>query len=152
MKPTITRFNDKTGDFEITIPVPFTLKDGIEYVDMIVVDIPKYEDTKDYNVFDLIRENQELKKQLEVGKEQYNDLVEEKEKIQEQLSSNTLQFENQQKEFIEWLEDKINFWKDKIFENVITENDWTLTLWRNKLGILEESLSKYKEIIGVKDE
>lgn len=152
MKPTITRFNDKTGDFEITIPVPFTLKDGIEYADMIVVDIPKYEDTKDYNVFDLIRENQELKKQLEVGKEQYNDLVEEKEKIQEQLSSNTLQFENQQKEFIEWLEDKINFWKDKIFENVITENDWTLTLWRNKLGILEESLSKYKEIIGVKDE
>lgn len=96
----------------------------------------------------LIEENQELKKQLEVGKEQYNDLVEEKEKIQEQLSSNTLQFENQQKEFIEWLEDKINFWKDKIFENVITENDWTLTLWRNKLGILEESLSKYKEIVG----
>lgn len=152
MKPIITKFNDKTGDFEITIPVPFTLNDGIEYADMIVVDIPKYEDTKDYNVFDLIRENQELKKQLEVGKEQYNDLVEEKEKIQEQLSSNTLQFENQQKEFIEWLEDKINFWKDKIFENVITENDWTLTLWRNKLGILEESLSKYKEIIGVKDE
>ena len=99
----------------------------------------------------LLEENQELKEQLEVGKEQYNDLVEEKEKMQEQLSSNTLQFENQQKEFIEWLEDKINFWKDKIFENVITENDWTLTLWRNKLGILEESLSKYKEIIGVKD-
>lgn len=105
---------------------------------------------EDYSL--LFSENQELKKQLEVGKEQYNDLVEEKEKIQEQLSSNTLQFENQQKEFIEWLEDKINFWKDKIFENVITENDWTLTLWRNKLGILEESLSKYKEIIGVKDE
>lgn len=65
MKPTITRFNDKTGDFEITIPVPFTLKDGIEYVGMMVADIPKYEDTKDYNVFDLIRENQELKKQLD---------------------------------------------------------------------------------------
>ena len=108
--------------------------------------------TKDDIIAGLKKENQELKKQLEVGKEQYNDLVEEKEKIQEQLSSNTLQFENQQKEFIEWLEDKINFWKDKIFENVITENDWTLTLWRNKLGILEESLSKYKEIIGVKDE
>ena len=104
---------------------------------------------EDYSL--LFSENQELKKQLEVGKEQYNDLVEEKEKIQEQLSSNTLQFENQQKEFIEWLEDKINFWKDKIFENVITENDWTLTLWRNKLGILEESLSKYKEIVGYKE-
>ena len=63
MKPVITKFNDKTGDFEITIPVPFTLKDGIEYVDMMAADIPKYEDTKDYNVFDLIRENKELKAQ-----------------------------------------------------------------------------------------
>ena len=135
MKPTITRFNDKTGDFEITIPVPFTLKDGIEYADMIVVDIPKYEDTKDYNVFDLIRENQELKKQLEVGKEQYNDLVEEKEKIQEQLSSNTLQFENQQKEFIEWLEDML-----------VSELD-IFTVVR-----VCDVLSKYKEIIGGNDE
>ena len=59
---------------------------------------------------------------------------------------------NQQKEFIEYLEDRIKFWKDKIFEIAITESDWTLMLWRNKLGILEESLSKYKEIIGVKDE
>lgn len=150
MKPIITKFNDKTGDVEITIPVPFTLKDGIEYANMMIADIPKYEDTKDYNVFDLIRENQKLKEQLEVGKEQYNDLVEEKEELQEQLS-NSHQIKNQQKEFIEWLEDKINFWKDKIFENAITENDWTLTLWRNKLGILEESLSKYKEIVGGKE-
>ena len=33
----------------------------------------------------LHKENQELKEQLEVGKEQYNDLVEEKENLQEQL-------------------------------------------------------------------
>lgn len=79
-------------------------------------------------------EHEELKKQLEVGKEQYNDLVEEKEELQEQLSSNTLQLEklkkqveqyqeevcildmrtdenikykNQQKEFINYLEDEI---------------------------------------------
>ena len=58
---------------------------------------------------------------------------------------------NQQKKFIEYLEDRIKFWKDKIFENAITESDWTLTLWRNKLGILEESLSKYKESIGGKN-
>lgn len=57
MKPIITKFNDKIGDVEITIPVPFTLKGGIEYADMMIADIPKYEDTKDYNVFDLIREN-----------------------------------------------------------------------------------------------
>ena len=63
MKPIITKFNDKTGDFEITISVPFTLKDGIKYVNMMVADVPKYEDTKDYNVFDLIRENQKLKNQ-----------------------------------------------------------------------------------------
>lgn len=87
-----------------------------------------------YETENLIRENQELKSQ----KQEWVYLLD--------------KFKTQQKEFIEWLEDKINFWKDKIFENVITENDWTLTLWRNKLGILEESLSKYKEIIGVKDE
>lgn len=77
MKPIITKFNDKTGDFEITIPVPFTLKDGIEYVDMVVADIPKYEDKKDYNVFDLIRENQELKKQLKIKHDGFMASVEE---------------------------------------------------------------------------
>ena len=34
-----------------------------------------------------------LKKQLEVGEEQYNNLVEEKENLQEQLSIKTLQLE-----------------------------------------------------------
>lgn len=37
---------------------------------------------------ELLEENQESKKQLEAGKEQYNDLVEEKENLQEQLSNN----------------------------------------------------------------
>lgn len=75
MKPIITKFNDKTGDFEITIPVPFTLKDGIEYVNMMVADVPKYEDTKDYNVFDLIRENQKLKNQLEEKNNKLNSVL-----------------------------------------------------------------------------
>lgn len=90
----------------------------------------------------LLEENQELKKQLEKKYEKVGTLT------GELLYEENTKLINQQKEFIEWLEDKINFWKDKIFENVITENDWTLTLWRNKLGILEESLSKYKETIG----
>lgn len=64
MKPIITNYNEETGDFRVVTPVPFTLKDGIEYVDMVVADIPKYEDIKDYNVFDLIRENQELKQDI----------------------------------------------------------------------------------------
>ena len=146
MKPVITKFNDKTGDFEITIPVPFTLKDGIEYVDMMAADIPKYEDTKDYNVFDLIRENQELKKQLEIGKEQYNDLVEQKEELQEQLS-NSHQINAQQKEFIEWLEAKI-----KNYELPLTdENKKALGYTLPMKGIYKEILSKYKEILGYKE-
>ena len=46
-------------------------------------------------------EIKELKKQLEVGEEQYNDLVEEKENLQEQLSSNTLQLEELKKQLEE---------------------------------------------------
>ena len=90
---------------------------------------------------ELKEENEKLKKQFEVGEEQYNDLVEEKEKLQEQLSSNTLQLEKlkkqvnkglynvclpyktgydkaikdkeiQQKEFISYLEDEINKLKE----------------------------------------
>ena len=105
---------------------------------------------------ELLEENQELKKQLEVGKEQYNDLVEEKEELQEQLSIKTLQLEeyknqvdkglystclpyrtgydkaveemeNQQKEFINWLEEN---WKT------------TQDIWYIKI------LNKYKEITG----
>lgn len=89
----------------------------------------------------LEKDNQELKKQLEVGKEQYNDLVEEKEKIQEQLSSNTLQFENQQKEFIEWLQANLE-------ALIMCDREFILT--NNKKGIkaYSEILSKYKEIIG----
>ena len=104
----------------------------------------------------LHKENQELKKQIE-------DLFNENSKLRKKLEKSMtfqdyeytlnkkIQLENQQKEFIEYLEDRIKFWKDKIFENAITESDWTLTLWRNKLGILEESLSKYKESIGGKN-
>lgn len=91
----------------------------------------------------LQQENQELKKQLEkcskinIADHKYSSKCEDK----------VITMENQQKEFIEYLEDRIIFWKDKIFENAITESDWTLVLWRSKLGILEKSLSKYKEII-----
>lgn len=112
-------------------------------------------------------ENQELKKQLEVGKEQYNDLVEEKENLQEQLSSNTLQLEEykdkinwyenfevnktidklrlkhntQQKEFIKWLEEPIKLIKRGNPTNI---SEYT----SGKLSTLEEILKKYKEIIG----
>lgn len=104
-----------------------------------------YRDSK--RIKKLEQENQELKKQLEVGKEQYNDLVEEKEKIQEQLSSNTLQFENQQKEFIEWLEEKIPR------SSCIGEDGFGRIQYESKDIYYEinKILLKYKEIVGGKE-
>lgn len=137
MKPVIIKFNDKTGDFEITIPVPFTLKDGIEYVDMMAADIPKYEDTKDYNIFDLIRENQELKKQL----------------------SNSHQIEVQQKEFIKWLEkeikttqDRLNKYNEKVKNREETDIEYYESIIDERIfDVYEKILSKYKEIVGYKE-
>lgn len=114
----------------------------------------------------LQQENKELKKQLEVGEEQYNDLVEEKEELQEQLSIKTLQLEeyknqvdkglystclpyrtgydkaveemeNQQKEFIKYLEDES---KEIYRDGGLRQNTY------------KEILQKYKSIIGGKDE
>ena len=109
-----------------------------------------YEKTKDCGRVQFIkllmekeRENQELKKQLEVGKEQYHDLVEEKENLQEQLS-NSHQIKAQQREFIEWLEDGI-----RILE--MLEETFILINYKNEIRIYKEILSKYKEITGVKD-
>ena len=152
MKPVITKFNDKIGDVEITIPVPFTLKDGIEYANMMAADIPKYEDTKDYNVFDLIRENQELKEQIEYlkGGEYLNQLRFERDMLQHVVDNSKVskvdkefidmthkntELLEQKKEFIEYLEDML-----------VSELD-IFTVVR-----VCDVLSKYKEIIGVKDE
>ena len=68
---------------------------------------------------DLQQENQELKKQLE-------------------------EKENQQKEFLDWLNKKINMCDKDI--KLIGKDCYT-----SKYGY-EESLTKYKEIIGGKDE
>ena len=147
MKPVITKFNDKTGDFEITIPVPFILKDGIEYVDMMVADIPKYEDIKDYNVFDLIRENQELKKQLEeinnfISKAGFVNIL--------QLMPDYCAKVQQQKEFIEYLENEINKINEQIKNYYIWHEvgtDINFLILKKQFNI--EILSKYKEIIEV---
>ena len=113
-----------------------------------------------------------LKKQLEVGEEQYNDLVEEKESLQEQLSSNTLQLEelkeqvskglyntclpystgynkaikdkeNQQKEFIEYMNKTI---EELECDDVDDEEMKGYLIQR--IDNFKEILSKYKEIIG----
>lgn len=124
------------------------------------------------NTMNLIEENQELKKQLEVGNKQYSDLVEEKEILQEQLSIKTLQLEElksskrdytqenilemkmfklqtQQKEFINYLEDEIKELQ-KIKE---TELDYDILKdVMPQLLVFEDVLQKHKEIIGVSDE
>ena len=75
MKPIITKFNTSTGDTEIMIAVPY--RDPWE--SHINQPMPAYEEKERYNIFCLIKENKELKKQLEAKG-------------------------TQQKEFIEWLE------------------------------------------------
>lgn len=99
-------------------------------------------DTKSQVLERTAKENQELKKKLDELQTLYNNMF--------KCHCNRVQVEtllSQQKEFIEWLEDYIDTLK--------TESDSV-----EGLGIceyytllaLEEVLSKYKEIIGVKDE
>lgn len=124
------------------------------------------------NTMNLIEENQELKKQLEVGNKQYSDLVEEKEILQEQLSIKTLQLEElksskrdytqenilemkmfklqtQQKEFIEYLEDLI-----KQNETVVEVSKYGLPKNCSKflIDFYKEILQKYKEITQTKND
>lgn len=133
MKPIITKFDDETGDFDVVTPVPFTLKDGIEYVGMMVADIPKYEDTETYNVFDLIRENKELKGKLKATKE-----------VEVEHLKKEIELKAHQKEFIEWLEEKI-----KNYELPLTdENKKALGYTLPMKGLYKEVLEKYKELIG----
>ena len=141
--------------------------------------LDKYENPEDMTLFamwcteNVKEENEKLKKQFEVGEEQYNDLVEEKEELQEQLSSNTLQLEKlkeqvnkglyntclpyttgynkaikdketQQKEFIKWLENGIEKVKNTEF---LDER-----IQRAGLIAYNRCLQKYKSIIGVSDE
>ena len=118
------------------------------------------------NTMNLIEENQELKKQLEVGNEQYCDLVEEKEILQEQLSIKTLQLEElksskrdytqenilemkmfklqtQQKEFIEYMNKTI---AELECDDVDDEEMKGYLIQR--IDTFKEILPKYKEIIG----
>lgn len=58
--------------------------------------------------------------------------------------------ETQQKEFIEWLERRLFLLRDEASELVLEmcSTDYQDT----KIEVYKEILSKYKEIIGVKDE
>lgn len=96
---------------------------------------------------ELLEENRKLEEQLEVGEQQYNDLVEEKEELQEQLS-NSHQIEVQQKEFIEWLEKEIQGQEDYAVSLGLTIDYGIAEYTSGKIDALKEILSKYKETIG----
>lgn len=84
---------------------------------------------------------------LEQSRFEKNLLEQENQELKKQLS-NSHQMENQQKEFIEWLENKIH--NCKYGEEKFADGDDLSYHYENELR--EEILSKYREIIGVKDE
>lgn len=128
--------------------------------------------------FDKIMLQQEIEKlnnELEIGKEQYNDLIEEKEKLQEKIDLVLLEnqelkkmqctclgtgcqakmkeYKSQQKEFIEYMNKVIK--ELELLEtgpginNIDEELNGYLI---QRVNTFKEILSKYKEIIGGKDD
>lgn len=86
-------------------------------------------------VEDLIKENQELKKQLEISK-MAND------KNVDIACELIIKYKNQQQEFIKYLEDEIQKKRGKAT---------TLTSFTRNVVPLQQCLQKYKSIIGVSD-
>ena len=86
----------------------------------------------DIEVIDfIIKENQELRKQLEERTKMYLNAY----KYAQGMGNEVITLKAEQKEFIKYLEDKINFYK-------INTQGYSMNL-------IEEILQKYKEIIGV---
>ena len=114
----------------------------------------------------LLKENQELKKQVEEYQKDIKDLDNQNKRAFENMQLNQLKVCNmikQQKEFIKYLEDKIQQQETVIAENqeksyflIYEDEKEDLKLYSQKAYIrriiLEEILQKYKEIIGVSDE
>ena len=105
--------------------------------------IAKYELIEDTER--LHKENQELKKQLEehikAEMKMENELEEQKKEYQEtykDVREEIKEYKNQQKEFIEWLE--------KMSKDLFKNGEYAASI---TCGFI---LSKYKEIIGEKDE
>ena len=87
----------------------------------------------------LERENKQLKKQLEEYKKWYQDELEENSKLSElwcDSRAKIRKFENQQKEFIKWLEDYLNLFDYRDIQE------------QAGYDMLEEILQKYKETMG----
>lgn len=95
----------------------------------------------------LLKENQQLKKQVEENKDNYNCLLKQKEQF-EYIMSKQVDYQGQQKEFIKYLEDE----KDRLARECsnIYEDSLGKTKLVNKdtFNEINDVLKKYKEIIG----
>ena len=85
MKPIITRFNKNSGD--ILLSIPMFDKDIFHRIQQIEKCNPSWFDTEHYNIFDLIKENQSLKKENKILREnaENNDKVVDKVNWENQL-------------------------------------------------------------------
>lgn len=102
----------------------------------------------------LLKENQELKKQLEERTKMYQNAY----SYSQKMETKAIILETQQKEFIKYLEDEIYNIEPKgtgINYNCEydSEEDYVRAMQeQSRLNTLKESLQKYKEIIGVSDD
>lgn len=99
----------------------------------------------------LIKENQELKKQLEESKDNYNCLLKQKEQF-EYIMSKQVDYQGQKKEFIKYLEDE----KDRLIKETshyyIDSFDRQHSVNETIYDEVDMILQKYKEIIRVSNE
>lgn len=99
----------------------------------------------------LIKENQELKKQVEENKDNYNCLLKQKEQF-EYIMSKQVDYQGQKKEFKKWLEDE----KDRLIKETshyyIDSFDRQHSVNKTIYDEVDMILQKYKEIIGVSNE
>lgn len=94
----------------------------------------------------LLKENQELKKQVEEYQKDIKDLDNQNKRAFENMQLNQLKVCNmikQQKEFINYLEDEIHSC-EAVSDLLFNSN--------KEMKVYKEILQKYKEIIGVSDE
>lgn len=110
---------------------PISAYDGVD-IDDVVRTCKQLQDKKTY--LDLVKENQELKKQVESKYEKVGTLT------GELLYEENTKLINQQKEFIKWLENGI--------EQVKNTEFFDERIQRAGLIAYNRCLQKYKEIIG----
>ena len=99
----------------------------------------------------LLKENQELKRQLEESKDNYNCLLKQKEQF-EYIMSKRVDYQGRQKEFIKYLEDE----KDRLIKETshyyIDSFDRQHSVNETIYDEVDMILQKYKSIIGQNNE